>query len=74
MYDTLEEYNEAITDTRSAIKRALLTGEKNSNNSGGSSRSVEDDIDKLRNWLSILTKERDSLSGTGGSFRLRVGY
>lgn len=64
LYDTIAEYDAEITATRSAISRQLAIGYQTSNASGGSSRSMTDvDLDKLRNYLLQLRRERAIVNG-----------
>jgi hypothetical protein len=66
MYDTIEEYNEAIADTKLAIKRAKRIGAESENDSGGSMRKMKEvDLDKLKQELRDLQEEKAQLAGTG---------
>jgi hypothetical protein len=64
LFDTVAEYNEEITRVRTSIKRSLLVGlhSKNVSDGGTERANSEVDIDKAQAYLTLLIRERDSLS------------
>ena len=76
LYRTSQEYESAIADTQNAIKRILLIGQETENNSGGSSRKMQDaDLEKLEKFLSRLQIEYDKLlSNNMGGFIVKAGW
>jgi len=62
LFDTVAEYDEEITAVRGAIRRQMMIGSGNMNNSGGSSRSMtEAELSQVRNYLEQLRRERSYL-------------
>lgn len=62
LYDTLDEYDEAIAETQLAISRIKKIGQQHANNSGGTSRdTTEVELKSLREELAVLKRQRDDL-------------
>ncbi len=76
LFETTDEYDVAIADTRAAITRQLKLGSGHSNNSGGSSRDVtEASLNDLRKYLAQLRKERSALdSDENGAVVIGAGW
>lgn len=75
LYDTVEEYTEAINDVKEGIKRLLKAGEESENDSGGSRRRMKDtNLTTQRKHLRFLTKERSRLINGGGSITSTPGW
>jgi hypothetical protein len=67
--DELDLLEQDIADTRAAIKRLKKIGQENSNDSGGSSRSVKEaDLDTLLENLKDLIRNKQEITGEGGAF------
>ena len=68
LYDTLDEYEEAITEQKALIKRLRLIGQQHANNSGGTSRdTTEVDIEAATKHLASLQREKKVLNGDANS-------
>lgn len=68
LYDTLDEYEEAITEQKALIKRLRLIGQQHANNSGGTSRdTTEVDIESATKHLASLQREKKVLNGDTNS-------
>lgn len=68
LYDTLEEYEEAISEQKALIKRLRLIGQQHANNSGGTSRdTTEVDIKSALSDLAFLQREKKMLNGDTNS-------
>jgi hypothetical protein len=62
LYDSLEEYIEAIAEQKALISRIRKIGQEHRNDSGGSSRqTIEADLSKAMEMLSLLQKEKRML-------------
>ena len=67
IYSTIPEYETAIQETQSAISRIILTGtERESDSGGGKRRTIEIELNDLKNHLRDLQAELAALTGTGG--------
>lgn len=64
IYETLEEYTTAITQTRQAIARIIQIGQSHENSSGATSRkTTEIELSALREHLALLQDEKAQMYG-----------
>lgn len=74
-YNTVEEYDAALAEVKAAVSRGLNIGAKNENQSGGSTRKMEEwELDALKEWWKDLAKERNQLAGDGNAVIFTPGW
>lgn len=67
LYNSIAEYDQAISETQAAISRCIGAGQSRTVGSGNANRSTNEvELTALRTHLELLQRERQLLQSGGG--------